>query len=75
MPKTSVLSLVVLALCLPTQMCAEENVKTAPKPLKVGDVAPDFEMKGSDGKTYKLADFKDKSAVLVAWYPKALTGG
>lgn len=43
--------------------------------LKVGDVAPDFEMKGSDGKTYKLADFKDKQAVVVAWYPRAFTGG
>jgi len=43
--------------------------------LKVGDDAPAFELKGSDGKTYKLADFKDKKAVVVAWYPKAFTGG
>jgi peroxiredoxin Q/BCP len=43
--------------------------------LKVGDPAPDFEMKGSDGKTYKLSDFKDKQAVVLAWYPKAFTGG
>jgi peroxiredoxin Q/BCP len=43
--------------------------------LKVGDEAPAFEMKGSDGKTYKLADFKGKKAVIVAWYPKAFTGG
>lgn len=43
--------------------------------LKVGAKAPDFEMKGSDGKTYKLSQFKDKKAVVVAWYPKAFTGG
>ena len=43
--------------------------------LKVGDDAPAFELKGSDGKTYKLADFKGKQAVVVAWYPKAFTGG
>lgn len=43
--------------------------------VKVGDKAPDFEMKGSDGKTYKLSDFKGKKAVVVAWYPKAFTGG
>lgn len=43
--------------------------------LKVGDPAPGFELKGSDGKTYKLADFKDKQAVVVAWFPKAFTGG
>ena len=43
--------------------------------LSVGDAAPAFELTGSDGKTYKLADFKGKSAVVVAWYPKAFTGG
>ena len=43
--------------------------------LKVGDTAPDFELLGSDGKTYKLSDFKGKQAVVVAWFPKAFTGG
>ena len=43
--------------------------------LKVGDSAPDFSLQGSDGKTYKLSDFKGKQAVVVAWFPKAFTGG
>lgn len=43
--------------------------------LKVGDVAPDFELPASDGKTYKLSDYKGKQAVVVAWFPKAFTGG
>jgi thioredoxin-dependent peroxiredoxin len=43
--------------------------------LKVGDKAPDFSLKGSDGKTYTLEDFKGKQAVVIAWYPKAFTGG
>ena len=43
--------------------------------LKVGDAAPEFSMKGSDGKTYTLSDFKGKKAVVVAWFPKAFTGG
>lgn len=43
--------------------------------LKVGDPAPDFKLVGSDGKTYTLSDFKGKQAVVVAWYPKAFTGG
>lgn len=48
---------------------------TSAAELKVGDKAPAFELKGSDGKSYKLADFKDKQAVVVAWFPKAFTGG
>src|SRR3979409_779508 len=43
--------------------------------LKVGDKAPDFTLPGSDGKTYKLSDFKGKQAVVIAWFPQAFTGG
>jgi peroxiredoxin Q/BCP len=43
--------------------------------LKVGDKAPDFTLEASDGKTYKLADFQGKQPVVIAWFPKAFTGG
>src|SRR5947209_8219012 len=43
--------------------------------LNVGDKAPDFKLAASDGKTYHLADFTGKKAVVVAWFPKAFTGG
>ena len=43
--------------------------------LKVGDLAPNFTLRGSDGKTHTLAEFKGKSAVVLAWFPKAFTGG
>jgi peroxiredoxin Q/BCP len=43
--------------------------------LQVGDVAPGFTLAGSDGNTYSLSDFKDKTAVVVAWFPKAYTRG
>ena len=43
--------------------------------LKEGDDAPNFELKASDGKTYKLSSFKGKQAVVIAWFPKAFTGG
>lgn len=43
--------------------------------LKVGDQAPAFDLPGSDGKSYRLADYKGKSAVVLAWFPKAFTGG
>jgi thioredoxin-dependent peroxiredoxin len=45
------------------------------QPLKTGDKAPDFTLPGSDGKQYHLSDFAGKSAVVVAWFPKAFTGG
>ena len=43
--------------------------------LKPGDKAPDFNLPGSDGKTYKLSDFRGKQAVVLAWFPKAFTPG
>jgi peroxiredoxin Q/BCP len=43
--------------------------------LQPGDKAPDFSLAASDGKTYRLADYAGKQAVVVAWFPKAFTGG
>ncbi len=43
--------------------------------LKVGDPAPDFKLQATDGKTYTLSSFKGKQAVVLAWFPKAFTGG
>ena len=43
--------------------------------LKVGDQAPDFALRGSDGRTHTLAEYRGKSAVVLAWFPKAFTGG
>ena len=42
--------------------------------LAVGDMAPAFSLPGSDGKTHTLAQSKGK-AVVLAWFPKAFTGG
>ena len=49
-----------------TGLCAQE--------LKVGDMAPDFTLKASDGQTYSLSKLKGKTIVL-AWFPKAFTAG
>jgi len=43
--------------------------------LNVGDTAPDFSLAGSDGATYRLSDFAGKTMIVVAWFPKAFTGG
>lgn len=40
-----------------------------------GDPAPDFELQGSDGATYTLSQFRDKKSVVLAFFPKAFTGG
>lgn len=46
-----------------------------PTKVKVGDMAPDFTLQGTDGKTHKLSDYRGKQAVVVAWFPKAFTSG
>jgi peroxiredoxin Q/BCP len=43
--------------------------------LKVGDPAPNFTLQASNGKSYTLADFKGRQAVVLAWFPKAFTHG
>jgi len=43
--------------------------------LEPGDPAPLFTLPGSDGVTYRLADMIGRHAVVLAWFPKAFTGG
>lgn len=47
----------------------------SPAPLKAGDAAPAFDLLGSDGKRHTLADHVGRQAVVIAWFPKAFTGG
>jgi thioredoxin-dependent peroxiredoxin len=42
---------------------------------KEGEKAPEFKLPGSDGKEYTLKQFAGKQAVVIAWFPKAFTGG
>ena len=42
--------------------------------LKVGAAAPGFTLPGTDGRTYSLKDLRGHWVVL-AWFPKAFTGG
>ena len=49
-------------------------VTSASAELSVGDLAPDFTLMGSDGKQYTLSAMRGKH-VVVAFFPKAFTGG
>ena len=43
--------------------------------LNPGDRAPEFSLQASDGLIYHLADFLGRKPVVIAWFPKAFTGG
>jgi len=43
--------------------------------LEEGDKAPDFSLQASDGKTYTLSEFVGVKPVVIAFFPKAFTGG
>jgi peroxiredoxin Q/BCP len=65
--KTVFATLAFAAMLLMTQLASAE--------LSVGDAAPDFSLPGTDGNTHKLSDYQGKKVVVVAWFPKAFTGG
>jgi peroxiredoxin Q/BCP len=67
--------LVLLAATAGLAVTAFAHLKAAGDDLKPGDPAPPFSLVGSDGKTHRLADFKGKEAVVLAWFPKAFTSG
>jgi cytochrome oxidase Cu insertion factor (SCO1/SenC/PrrC family) len=67
------MSLVLLAVF---GVVAQAQQPTPPKThLKVGDPAPEFSLRATDGKAYKLSDFKGKKNVVLAIYVLAFTGG
>ena len=41
---------------------------------QVGDMAPDWTLPGSDGKQYTLSELRGRH-VVIAFFPKAFTGG
>ena len=52
-----------------------EAAQPAPAVLSAGDPALLFTLRGSDGRTYRLADYRGRQAVVLAWFAKAFTGG
>jgi cytochrome oxidase Cu insertion factor (SCO1/SenC/PrrC family) len=66
------LALSILCSGLATLLVAQAPPKTH---LKVGDMAPDFELPSTQGKKVKLSDFRGKKNVALAFFPAAFTGG
>lgn len=66
---------VFAAIAFVALFAASAPAQTPAVTLKVGDPAPDFTLRASDGKTYSLSDYRGKQAVVLAWFPKAFTQG
>lgn len=55
---------------------AQSHAPASPaRALAVGDEAPLFSLLGSDGRTYRLSDYRGKQVVVLAWFARAFSGG
>ncbi len=43
--------------------------------VDVGDLAPDFSLRGSTGEAIALSQFKGKKNVILSWHVATFTGG
>ena len=54
---------------------ATGRIDKSPAALRAGDPAPDFDLAASDGQRYRLSAYRGRQPVVIAWFPKAFTGG
>ena len=70
------LALMTVSFAQGTTPAPKATPAPTPEPkLKVGDVAPDFELVDTKRQKVKLSDFKGKKNVVLAFYVLAFTGG
>lgn len=71
----AVAAVLMLSVASSTGVAQPSAQEGAPRMLSVGDPAPDFALVGSDGRTYKLSDYRGKQVVVLAWFARAFSGG
>jgi cytochrome oxidase Cu insertion factor (SCO1/SenC/PrrC family) len=71
------LSVILVTAAVAGSLAAQNAAPQAPPKtnLKVGDMAPDFTLPSTAGKPVTLSEFRGKSAVVLAFFPAAFTGG
>ena len=67
-------SVATLACMLGGSAQADKQKKGDAMPTK-GESAPDIVVKDTSGKDVQLSDYWEKGPVVLAFYPKAFTGG
>jgi len=65
----------VAAAALAAAATAGGTTMAGQKPIEVGAEAPDFRLNDQEGRGVRLSEFRGKSWVALAFFPKALTGG
>jgi len=71
-------TVVVAALLVAAAAFAEESGKEKPmqpKLIEAGVEAPDFRLNDQQGNGVRLSSFRGKKWVVLAFFPKAMTGG
>jgi len=68
----TVFALIVLAASVPAQQVQQSQQHSR---LKVGDMAPEFALAGTNNFNFKLSEFKGKKNVVLAFFPAAFTQG
>jgi len=58
-----------------TSGCRSATKRERLQMVDVGDIAPDFTLKGASGKTFTLSALRGQKRALLIFYPEDMTSG